>query len=1481
VSGPQRDGRVPAFLGRILDEGGAPAGTCFQLRPGIVATAWHVLASVGAREVGDGVQIDALGGDIGPLDATVHAIDELADLAVLDVAGALGASVAGFRATDDTPIGRDAVATGVSKVEDGDHEYRFIDAPGTWAGGTTRDDRVPLGRFVSADILPGMSGAPLRQRADDFVVGVVSGRYNSADGWLKDSVWIARTEQLEPLCAGLAEIDLGRSAATEALDLTLEVTTELVSLRGSDRPDATGCPAGLSGALVGAIDDVRRARARVGGTRQQAHAELARGEHGGLARAGRLLAEAFLPDEVRLALDEALSRAERGNQAVRIGIVCDGDLARLPWEALVDLRTGRPLSLHPLTSVYRCEGGGTPAAVPGPLRILVAISSPDRDGGPVLDYERELRNVVAAGRAARLGAAHVRVVPFATTAAIRSALDAERVHVLHLSGHGGPGRFVFEGDAGVARDLDADRFVDEAIPPGAMPAVIALAACHANVAEAGGAPSFARRLLARGASAVIATETSVTDVYATRVFSRVYGNLADATVPDVVRAVSDARRTVQAEFQRTSDVREQRLAELDEWAVLSVLAGQGAVAAFDPSIVEPPPPGPPRFAIGSVAGRAVGDFVGRRREQRQWPIELVADGTAGLVLHGIGGVGKTTLAAELVGRVYEREPGRVRIVLEGELSAGRLIDAVTAGLRQRALVSGQLHARLGQILVTAAQSDLPWADRWAILRDEVLGALPVLLVLDNFEDNLVDEGGRRSVRDPALAELLATWAEDPRLSRLLITCRYPFKLPRSTERRLAFKPVGPLSLAETYKLLWSLPALDRLEPAETERIWRLVGGHPRSLEYLDALLSQGAGRYADITARLTSAVTSRLGSDAAERFLTSERTLDEALAEVATIAADDVLLAQLLRGLDAVEGARALLVGMSVYREPVDLNAILYQVGAVDEAVAHDAMTAVRRIGEILVSAGVDMSAKPSLEDLPEEIRARVAPYLRDARRPSAPPRSRPSNLAAAVDACVVSSLLSQEATDEGSRFFVHRWTATELDRSEAAAGRGDAVLVAHDRAADYWRWRVSHWPQSARSDVHDLLEARHHHLEAGKLELAAEVVGAACSRLDTWGAWDDEEALARDMLARFSAEDDQVAPWIGRLGSVALRRGEVVEAERLYRRSLEIAERVGDQPGMGSTYHQLGLLAQRRGEVVEAERLYRLSLEIAERVGVQQGMASIYHQLGMLAQDRGDVAEAEQLYRQSLQIEERVGNQPGMAISYHQLGVLAQLRGDVAEAERLYRQSLQIEERVGNQPGMASSYHQLGMVAQDRGDVVEAERLYRLSLEIAEQIGDQPGMASSLHQLGMVAQVRGDIVEAERLYRQALEIKERVGDQPDMTSTLHQLGILAQVREDVVEAERLYRQALEIRERVGDQPGMASSYHQLGMLAQGRGEMTEAERLYRQSLQIEERVGNLPGIAISYRQLARLADSRGNAAEAKLMRDQALAVEQRLEELR
>jgi hypothetical protein len=61
----------------------------------------------------------------------------------------------------------------------------------------------------------------------------------------------------------------------------------------------------------------------------------------------------------------------------------------------------------------------------------------------------------------------------------------------------------------------------------------------------------------------------------------------------------------------------------------------------------------------------------------------------------------------------------------------------------------------------------------------------------------------------------------------------------------------------------------------------------------------------------------------------------------------------------------------------------------------------------------------------------------------------------------------------------------------------------------------------------------------------------------------------------------------------------------------------------MADSYHQLGRLAQDRGDYDTAEPLYRRSLDIRERIGDQAGIATSYAVLGGLSEAAGNLDQA------------------------------------------------------------------------------------------------------------------------------------------------------------------------------------------------------------------------------------------------------------------
>lgn len=758
----------------------------------------------------------------------------------------------------------------------------------------------------------------------------------------------------------------------------LQVTPERVALLG-DELIAAAPPAREDPAADPSLDEafwlLERARSGTGaedaamrspGAARAAGSPERAPLHRHLVAAGSELESCFLPEKIFQALAADVHQATRLGAELELGLDLDPAFERFPWEALRlpglaggkgSNGRGEPLALHPNVRLFRrtrLEGSAPEISIPPPLRVLVVVGSPESQNRPgtLLDYESELEKILASmDEARRQGRAYVRILHRGTVAEIRRALDVERFHVLYVTCHAEPGVLLLEDEEGEEDRVDTDRLWREALPAGRRPPLVVLAGCatgRPGAVDAAGRgegtdggrpgarhlPGLARGLLAKGVPAVLATQAPVSDLYATLLGQELFRYLAVAERPDPLAGLTRARRMVETLRRDEEEYR-----HLAEWATPTLYRNGPGFDLYDPkapaeTITEPPPP---RLAAGVVV-QAVGEFVGRRREERLLLSSLRADEHAGVLVHGLGGVGKSTLAAQVLGRLLDE--GWLLASVHGEVAPEDLLDEVGYQLWEHFVAEGVSEDDPRRRVVNEVRrKDLPWEDRFKLLDGRILGRTSLLLLVDNFEDNLVERDGEVGweVAEPALAEILTEWLRRPGKSRLLVTSRHPFELPRKTHRRLERLHLGPLSWPETKKLMYRLPALDALPEAQKNRAYRDVGGHPRTLEYLDALLRGDEElTFTAVVERLEAALEER-GIERPDEWMDGVAgDLDQALAETVTLAADDVLLPQLLEQVDKVPMARQLLIGASVYRLPVDETGLMFQVGELEEEESED-----------------------------------------------------------------------------------------------------------------------------------------------------------------------------------------------------------------------------------------------------------------------------------------------------------------------------------------------------------------------------------------------------------------------------------------------------------------------------------------------------------------------------------------------------------------
>src|SRR5579859_3260780 len=185
------------------------------------------------------------------------------------------------------------------------------------------------------------------------------------------------------------------------------------------------------------------------------------------------------------------------------------------------------------------------------------------------------------------------------------------------------------------------------------------------------------------------------------------------------------------------------------------------------------------------------------------------------------------------------------------------------------------------------------------------------------------------------------------------------------------------------------------------------------------------------------------------------------------------------------------------------------------------------------------------------------------------------------------------------------------------------------------------HYADHDSHELTDYLQAHRLLRAAGLLQQAGALVLKLLAVLRRYGLYPLVRDLCAMTLGDLREKDERlVARILNESGNIAYLQGEYLEARRLYKKSLQIFERLGDQSGRAITMHQLGLIAQDQGDYPQASQLYEESLQIKERLGDQSGRATTLHALGVIAQDQGDYPQASQLYEESLQIKERLGDQ-------------------------------------------------------------------------------------------------------------------------------------------------------------------------------------------------------------------------------------------------
>ncbi len=980
-------------------------------------------------------------------------------------------------------------------------------------------------------------------------------------------------------------------------------------------------------------------------------------------------------------------------------------LLQAPWEVLADdtghLAADALLQYSPQRRLGPL-GGPT---VPDEYRLGLAFMAAAPQGVSELDYEAEEAAILDAVGDTELD---LLVDESGEAAALGRRLgeirEAGGLQVLHLSCHGdnawrdAPDRdprpvLLLENEAGARRPTDAAELLGALRP--ALPRLLFLSACrsattagHGPDPEAAQAPvySLTGDLIRAGLPALIGWDGTVADIAAIRFATVLYRGLARREA--LALAVAEARRALLAADQ-------ERIR--GDWHLARLWLGGGAdgagplVAGRRKRSLLPAGHIPPTFLGKEVPVASHAMFVGRRRELQRALHVLDKGDHAGLILTGMGRLGKSSLAARIANR---RRDDRALAVLHGRFGREDLLDRLVETLRDFPTTRDLL--RDGRTRVRAA-TQRGEEEALVILGDLLTDLLngpcsqrdkdgpALLLVLDDFEQLLDEAAGARPVA-ASHAGLVATIlrAFDPTVtdSRLLITSRFPFRLQeggRDLAERLARIELTSFGKTTERKLELRQRSAAREEKglddlAEREellgRAQAAARGNPGMLDLLIARLLFNP----KVPLTKAAVALGEMEGYLAGGGLPEAEQLRELLENIA-----------LKTLLDLAGGAgRDLLRAMTLFRLPVPrkiAEAFTVEIGGQ----AQDLID----LG--LLEPGED-PVQPGLAAV------RVSP-LAAGRLPPLATAERERFAAIAAKPLFA----AWGGTEE------RRPAVVDLQLAELALAAEEAPVAAACGAGAVRALEADSYHKAAElgKDLIGLLGRAIYPIPWWLYADTARVIGRAGDGKTA------DDLLERGFAAFEAAEevtDVDALPLLDGYADRLHQRGELDEALRIRtQEELPVYERLGDVRSKTVTQGKIADILTQRGQLEEALRIRtEKELPVYERLGDVHQKAVTQGKIADILTQRGQLEEALRIRTQEeLPVYERLGDVRSKAATQGKIADILTQRGQLEEALRILTDEvLETFERLGDVRSKAVTQGKIADILQDRGELEEALRI-------------------------------------------------------------------------------------------------------------------------------------------------------------------------------
>jgi tetratricopeptide (TPR) repeat protein len=711
-------------------------------------------------------------------------------------------------------------------------------------------------------------------------------------------------------------------------------------------------------------------------------------------------------------------------------------------------------------------------------------------------------------------------------------------------------------------------------------------------------------------------------------------------------------------------------------------------------------------------------------------VKLTQPGTTALVLTGIAGVGKSTLAA-LVYHYAESQ----RLADKGPFKAEALWLTIDSSIVTMTDLIGTIFQAL-DVPLPELNNLAPHNQAATLFNTLNTVDEARLIVLDQFENLLDWQNGRVLPGRPGIGEWLDAINSRLCRCRILLTSRiWPQGTRNYASTYMQKYPVSGLALAEGCELLQKLGVQ---APEELlQRAVRLCEGHAYALTLLAALLRNRGLRLETFFRDVT---YNRLwAGNVARNFL------------------DHIYMQQL----DTLQ--QQLLRAFAVYREPVPIEAALAVIDASNVLASIPVQMALDTLlGQHLLQLGGDAQY---------QLHAIVKNYA-DEHFASV---GRAANVQAREEAHACAAFYYQHSTScppralRRSRQDVEPLLEAIWQYCQARQWQKAYTIIEQEGLhSDLLRWGNVFEALDLYSLLLPIEQWCHANGQITRICDDLGVIYRLAGQMEQARAC-FEKALA---LCRQTQNRREEAWALSHTGRLYADIGHKVLALTYYEDALKIHREVGDMGGECTALTHIGWAYYDVDRMDLARQKYEEALALRRAMHDRKGEASALNSLGRVYEylEQNDVAC--KTLGQALAICREIGDRPGEGWTLNNLGRAYAFLLQQSKALDCYEEALRIRHEIGDRRGEAATLSNLGVLLTSMEEYTRAKECYDKALVFRREVGDRAGEGKTLNYIGQFYAGQGQHIQALPHFKQSFNIHRELNHAKRQGEVLFNLAL-------------------------------------------------------------------------------------------------------------